>query len=401
MLLIGIGCVIAGIALSVKPTIIRLQKANNLFAPEEIVYNFTHMPEIFRTKELPAASHPHIFPNGPALTLPESFEAFGKTINTQEWLQETKTTGLLVAQDGRIVFEQYYLGNQADNAHISWSLAKSFISALIGIAIQEGKIESVHDPVDEYAPLLKGTGYEGVSLKNVLQMSSGIRFNEDYDDPNSDIVQLARRAALFDSFNDYAKQLVNEKEPGTYRRYTSFDTQVLAMVLQGATGESVTDYMSKKLWQPFGAEHSAWWIVDASGMEMGFGGLNATLRDFAKLGQLYLDHGMLNGKPIVPDAWISASLSMDSAHLLPGLNGSADSSIGYGYQWWIPDSPQRDYFAQGIYSQYIFVSPMTNTVIVKTSADPNYGSDESKRTVQHVEMFRAIATAARKLPLAN
>lgn len=392
----GVLALMTSVTLYVWPWAMRLHKASTLFKPEEIVYNFTHMAEIFPATRVPASTQSQPLPVGTAIQLPEQFAIFGETHNTDEFLKKTGTTGLLVLQNGQIVFEQYYQGHHPDEVHISWSLAKSTLSALTGIALHEGLIHSVQDPVDQYAPDLKGTGYEGVRLKDVLQMSSGIRFNENYDDEKSDIAQLARIEAVGGSFNAYAKNLVNENKPGTYRRYKSFDTQVLAMVLRGATGRSIADYMHEKLWQPLGAEHDAWWLVDSNGMEMGFGGFNATLRDYARFGELYLNEGTLNGSAIVPSTWVNESLTMDGPHLQPGHNPQADSAIGYGYQWWIPDSPQRDFLAIGVYDQFIYVSPMTHTVIVKNSADVNYTSDDYIPTMQHVELFRAIATAASK-----
>ena len=159
------------------------------------------------------------------------------------------------------------------------------------MALEEGKIDSIHDQVDKYAPVLKGSGYEGVSIKNVLQMSSGIQFTEDYGDLKSDIVRLAA-AFTAGSLNEFIVSLTNEREPGTYNKYISADTQVLSMVLKGATNKNLTEYMQTKLWSHLGAEYNAEWVIDRNGTELALGGLNAALRDYARFGTV--DNESLN-----------------------------------------------------------------------------------------------------------
>lgn len=372
----------------------RVYVAATLFDRGSIVSHFTHMAEIFPSTPLPASTAPRALPQGVPLALPPRFSAFGKTFPLTQYLRDTGTDGLIVLQDGNVVFEQYYQGHDARSLHISWSLAKSMISAMLGIAVHEGAIHSVQDPVDRYAPSLKGTAYEGIPLKDVMQMSSGVAFNENYDDDNADVVRLARTLVLGGSFNAYAKKLKREFPPGTHRHYSSFDTQVLAMVLEGATGKRLPDYMRDKLWQPLGAEHEARWLVDSTGMAMGFGGLNAVLRDYARFGQMYLDKGRVGGRQVVPAAWIRESLTMDAPHLLPQAGPQNEHGIGYGYQWWIPEDAQRDFMGIGVYNQFIYVAPSTRTVIVKQSANFRYTSDDFVPIMEHLAMFRAIAAAA-------
>lgn len=384
--------VVALIALA--PVLRRAWVAQTLFTPGRIVHHFTHMAQVFPSVPVPPAPSPRALTSGPALALPASFQAFEKTFGVAAYLRATGTDGLIVLQDGHVVFEQYYQGHTAATPHISWSLAKSMISAMIGIAREEGAIASVDDPVERYAPRLKGTAYEGVPLKAVLQMSSGVRFDENYDNPKADVVQLARTLVLGGSFNAYAGKLAREHAPGTVRHYSSFDTQVLAMVLEGATGRRLPDYMREKLWQPLGAEAEARWLVDSEGMAMGFGGFNAVLRDYARFGQLYLDKGKVGERQLVPAAWIRESTTMDAAHLLPQAGQQNEHGIGYGYQWWIPQDAARDYMGIGVYNQFIYVAPSTRTVIVKQSANHRYTADDFVPIMEHLALFRAIAAAA-------
>lgn len=387
---------LAAVALAVVaawPLLHRLYVAQTLFRPATIVQNFTHMADIFPARVVPASGTPRPLPAGTPIALPAQFEAYGRH-DTAAYLRDTGTDALLVLQDGKLVFEQYYQGVTPATPHISWSLAKSMISMLIGVAIQEGKIHSVNDPVDRYAPELRGTAYAGVPLRDVLHMASGVKFDENYDNRDADVVKLARTLVLGGSFNAYARNLAREHAPGTHRHYSSFDTQVLAMVLRGATGQTVAGYQQDKLWGPLGAEHDAWWLVDGEGMEMGFGGFNAVARDYARFGQLYLDRGRVGDRQLVPEQWVLDSVRMDAPLLRPQAGQPNELGIGYGYQWWVPEDGARDYMGIGVYNQFIYVSPATRTVIVKNSANARYTSDDFVPIMEHLAMFRAIAAVA-------
>jgi len=250
----------------------------------------------------------------------------------------------------------------------------------------------LQDSVDGYAPLLKGSGYEGVTIKDVLQMSSGIQFTEDYGDLKSDIVRLAA-AFTTGSVNKFVASLPNERKPGTFNKYVSADTQVLSMVLRGATRKKMTEYMQLKLWSHLGAEYDAKWLVDRTGTELALGGLNAALRDYAKLGLLYLNQGRnFKGEQLISASWIKDSITPDAPHLMPGRdNPDSSSSMGYGYQWWIPENPQGDYSAIGIYGQFIYVHPTHKVVIVKTSAYADFNNSGKEMELESMEAFRSIA----------
>ena len=195
------------------------------------------------------------------------------------------------------------------------SVAKSFTSALVGIAVSEGHIRSIADPITNYVASLKGSAYDGVSIKDILQMSSGTRWSEDYGDPNSDIARLGAALGPGGSLTDFLGTMVREVEPGTRNLYNSADTQALGELLTQATGNSVTAYMQEKLWQPLGMEAPAYWINDSQGMEMTFAGLNATARDYAKLGELYRNKGRWGDQQLIPENWVEASTVADAEHL--------------------------------------------------------------------------------------
>jgi len=361
----------------------------HLFDEDRIVENFRSFDAVWPTRALKKSSNPFIYPKAQSISLPSEFTYLGKKYNGDQFLKDSRTTGFIVIQNDSIVYENYFLGNTETTRNISWSMAKSFVSALIGIAVEEGHIESVMKNVDDYCPILKGSGYEGVMIKDVLQMATGVAFNEDYGDFNSDINRWGRGFALGDSQDEFAATLKRELEPGTVNHYVSINTHVLGMVLTAATGKTVTEYMQEKLWSPMGMEHDAYWLVDGAGMEMVLGGLNATLRDFAKIGSLFLHNGNWNGVQIVPTDWVRVSTKPDAPYLEPGYDGY----FGYGYQWWIPPGKDGAYMAQGVYNQNVYINPRTRTVIAKLSANHRYNESEYRpsHAEMAIEMYRAIA----------
>ena len=395
--------IIITITLLYQKKLVRLYTAVTLYDQDKIVNNFLTMYQSFNSTVIPASTQPFYFPLQ-IKALPDSFEYDGNLITTQNFLKNSQTTGFLVIKNGTIVYEDYQLGHQQDKQHISFSMAKSFVSALMGIAIEEGFITSIEQAVTDYVPELMGSGYEGVSIKNVLQMSSGVSFNEDYGDFNSDINRFSRATAFGTSLDDFSASLVREKEPGTYHHYVSIDTQVLGMVLTRATGQTLTHYLSEKIWQPLGMEHPAYWLADDTNMELALGGLNVSLRDYAKLGWLYLNQGSWtdkqgNTQQIVPKQWVIDSITADAPHLVAGENNPASSSsFGYGYQWWLPLGAEDEFAAQGIYNQYIYVDPDQKLVIVKNSANYRFTDKSLNWSAKHYAMFRATSEYFSKEP---
>lgn len=377
-----------------RAKIYRLNFALKMFSGVEQVERFRSVETYFPTRVISPSSSPSVFPRTQQqITLPTSFTYEGKQNNTNNFLTETDATGLVVIKNDTILFEKYYRGNTENSHTIAWSVTKSFVSALMGIAIQEGAVKSINDPAIKYVPELKNSAYENITIKNLLQMSSGVGWNEDYSDFNSDINRFGRTLALGNSFEGFVKTLKKDKEQGIYNRYNSFDTQVLGMIISRATKKNLAAYLQEKIWIPVGMENKAWWIIDDEGDEFAAAGLNASLRDYARFGKLYLNKGMHNGKQIVPKQWVTASLFPDAPHLQPNTNENSDSSFGYGYQWWIPESTEKEFLAIGIYNQFIYVNPTHNIIIAKSSANSSYGStnnEESYREAETIEFFRAI-----------
>lgn len=310
----------------------------------------------------------------------------GEKRKVEDLLSKTNTGGILVLKKGKIAFENYYNGYDEESTVTSWSVAKSYISALIGIAVNEKKIHSINDLVTKYVPELKGSGYDGVTIKQVLEMSSGVRFNEDYTDPDSDLNQLI--GYLFfegGSIDEYVKGLVRETKPGTHK-YKSVDTQVLGLILKKATGVPVSKYLEEKIWKPMGATHDAYWSTDLTGNEISFALLNANMKDMAKFGELMMNEGKFKGKQIIPRQWAIDSVKPHRKELAPG---TADPYFGYGYQWWVPQNAKygEEFSAIGIYGQFIYVNKKYDVVIVKSSCDPLVIENDAET----IEAFRSIA----------
>ena len=362
--------------------------------------NFARVRELAPTRKMPAATRPFTWPTGPTIELPATYLFQGQERSTEQFLVDTDTAALLVLVDGTIRTERYLLSGGPNVNWVSMSVAKSFVSCLVGIAVDEGKIRSIDDPISDYVPVEPGSAYDGVPIRTVLHMSSGARWNEDYNDPESDIHQISRAMlGLGGGLDGFVSRMVRQSEPETVCRYNSGETQVLGALLARVTGQNVSDYMHEKLVEPLGFESPGFWITDMRGVEMSYAGLNLTARDFAKLGELYRNHGVWQGQRIVSEDWVRASTTIDSPIREPGrpIVGDHGFDLGYGYQWWIPAGDRGDYSAIGILNQLVYVDPTTRTTIVKLSANRLYGTsteEATNRDTENVEFLRAIALHA-------
>src|SRR5712672_1140534 len=371
----------------------RVAKRNAIMTPQNRAEAFRSMDTAFPfhvikragpVSELPRAERP--------LEITYSFGGASHTL--QDFLARTRTTGFLVIKDGKIVSERYFDGANQNSHFTSWSVGKSFTSTLVGIAIAEGKIASVDKPVSEYIPELKGSGYDGVPIKDILQMSSGIKFTEVYSNLESDVQIMWRRTMTEESerLNHYAASLTRLEPPGSRFEYRSVDTQVLGWLVMRATGVGLADYLSEKIWQPLGMESDATWLTDhpAEGTEAAFCCINATLRDYGRFGLLFLNKGKRNGKQIVPESWVAQATSVQSPQvrfgkIIPG------TQIGYGYQWWLLPGDDHAFSAEGVFFQFIYVEPRENLVIVKTSAFDDFWDD--KLEAEQWAAYRAVGNA--------
>ena len=358
-----------------REQLVRLWAVNSIFDADRIVGNFSNMNRAFLNQPL-GPEDPVIteFATGSALVLPD-----GMT----DWMTERNVTSLVVVKDGALVHESYLLGTQADDLRIGWSLSKSFISALMGVIVNEGHIPSLDVPVTDYVPQLKGGAYDGATIRNVLNMATGVTFDEDYLDYHSDINRMGRILALGGTMDDFAAGLTETfAKPGTDWQYVSIDTHVIGMVIRGATGRSITELMAEKIVAPLGVERQPYYLTDGVGVAFVLGGLNLTSRDFARFGQMFLQGGSWAGQQVIPQDWVITSTTASAP--------TEADEYGYGFQWWTPrDARPREYMGRGIYGQYLYINEPEGTVIVLTAADPDFRD----RRVQdeNIAWFRALA----------
>lgn len=275
-------------------------------------------------------------------------------VSLNQFLSDTQTVAFLIIKDDVIIMEKYFGTYTARSILPSFSVAKSFVSALIGIAIAEHSLRDVRQPITDFLPELRGKGFENITIEHLLQMTSGIQFSERYD-TISDVGKLYYTADIMHRIG----VLQIKGSPGTTFHYKSIDTQLLGIILTRSTGRPLARYLEEKIWQPLGMEFDASWSLDRQdGIEKAFCCLNARARDFAKFGRLYLHHGNWHGHPIVPEAWVRRSTQIDTHH---------GSVWWYQYQWRLASKTDGDFFAVGLHGQYIYVNPKRNMIMVKFS----------------------------------
>jgi len=373
------------------------------FNPETRVENFRSMETKFPAAQIKASGSGKQWPGLETATpIDIDYRFRGETRQLSEFIERTTTTGLLVLKNGKALHEQYLFGERASDTHTSWSVAKSFTSTLVGMLLDDGKIKSLDDPIDTYIPALQGTAYGAASIEAVLQMSSGIDFEERYGKPGSNSAFtmsdaqkiLYRTWLLGESMNELLAAYPKKEEPGTRFEYRSSDTHVLAWLVQEIEGEPFAKIVQDRIWQPLGMTKNASWLYDGASdpMPIGFCCLQATLRDFARLGELYRLGGVWQGQQILSPEWIGAATTPKGDHMQAGV---ATPTYGYGYQWWVPENSDREYLARGIWGQYVWVDEVAGVVISRTSVDERFAANLAETTVTFRAIVQAVAPEAR------
>lgn len=368
------------------PTMINARA--HMFSPALNVLTFQHMDQIFATRTVKAGNNVWVLPEKP-VSLDDGYTLDGETVSLAAYLEATSTNALVVVKDGAIVHESYRNGSDANTRFMTFSVAKSYVSTLIGLALDDGFIKSLDDKVTDYLPEMAGSGYDGPTIRNLLHMRSGVEWQEIYQfGSDTQLTQVHDNSLVAYKYRwcDYAANdsVASPNKPGEVFNYATLDTSVLGCVLERAVGKTGAEYMSEKLWKPAGMENDAYWVMDGPedvGREFFGAGLNATARDHARFGLMFLNKGQANGKQIVPADWVDEATIPDE-----GFEPTAEGEpFGYQYQWWtIPGSDA--YSAIGLFHQFIYVDPENNLVIVKASHTPDpVGHDE-----ENLELFRQI-----------
>jgi CubicO group peptidase (beta-lactamase class C family) len=319
---------------------------------------FRAMEKLVKVNDIAKGSAVYPLPSGTPITLPQDVDAYMKA---------QRNAGLIIIQDGKIRFEKYALDYGKDGRWTSFSVAKSLTSTLVGAAIKDGFIKSLDDKVTAYIPDLKGSAYDDVSVKQLLTMTSGVKWNEDYTDPKSDVAlfNLHKAEPGVDVTVSYMRKLPREAPAGSKWVYKTGETNLIGVLVSSATKKTLSAYLSEKVWKPFGMEQDGAWMLGSTGHEISGCCVSASLRDYARFGQFILGGGMAGGKPVLPDDWLASATTKQADIGTPGR--------GYGYQWWTNDD--GSFAAQGIFGQGIFIDPKRKLVIASngnwpTATDP-------------------------------
>jgi CubicO group peptidase (beta-lactamase class C family) len=288
----------------------------------------------------------------------------GKSSTIDAFMKDNRISGVIAIKDGTVILEKYALGRKPTDRWTSFSVAKSVTATLIGAAVKDGYITSIYDPITKYIPELKGSAYEDVSLRRVMTMTSGVKWNENYADPKSDVSRAGTMPwkGGLNPLVEYMSKLPREAAPGTKWVYKTGETDLAGIALGRAlAGKTLSQYASEKLWAPYGMDQDAIWMLDKAGHERGGCCMSMTLRDYGRIGQFMLGGGVIDGKSILPDGWVEDATS----NQLP--KSAREKGQSYGYFWW-PRADGEGYTAQGIFGQGIAVFPEDNLVIAFNSA---------------------------------
>jgi len=340
-------------------------------SPDLAVRTYRNIDRLFPTRAIERGTTTHALPQAAkaltALTIPVGNAAYG----LGDFLSINRVSGLLILKDGKIAHETCQYGNNQRTRWMSMSVAKSVTSTLIGAALKDGYIASIDDPVTRYVPRLKGSAYDGVTVRNVLMMASGVRWNETYTDPTSDRRRLleAQISQVPGSAMDLMSRLPRANAPGSVYNYSTGETQVAGEIVRNAVGKPLAQYLSEKIWAKAGMEAPAnWWLDSPDGVEIGGSGISATLRDYGRFGLFIMNDGVIAGEQVLPPGWVAEAGSPKV------LTTGAPSN--YGYLWWIPggqSAADHAFFALGIMGQQIYINQKEKVVIVVWGAqtDPN------------------------------
>ena len=338
------------------------------------------LDSFFLTRTVKAGGRVHALDRGRPLA---AFETGGsRARDFDQFVTDQRVRGVLVLQDGRIRLERYTAPHGPATRWNSFSVAKSLTSTLVGAALKDGAIRRLDDPLTRYIRALRGSAYEGVTVRQLLTMTSGVRWNEDYTDPQSDVARMYALAPDpgFDMTVSYVRKLPRESPPGAKWVYKTSETNLAGVLVAEATGKRLADYLSEKIWRPYGMERDAEWMIDDVGHEQGGCCLAVTLRDFGRFGQFVLDGARISGKPIAVDNWL-AEATRTQVSTGPGS--------GYGYQWWTREDGTFE--GRGIYGQTLHIDPARRVVIVVNSATERPTGRESGEARR--EFIAAVKTA--------
>jgi CubicO group peptidase (beta-lactamase class C family) len=326
---------------------------------------------------IPASTAPLALPPGPPLQLP---------IDIDTYMAGQRSAGLVVLHNGKLRLERYGLDFDKDGRWTSFSVAKSFTSTLVGAALRDGYIKSMDDKVSDYIPDMKGSAYDDVSVRQLLTMTSGVRWNEDYADPNADVAKFNNHKPEdgVDALVSYMRKLPRDVPAGTRWLYSTGETNLVGILVSQATKKPLADYLAEKVWQPAGMEQQATWLLSKTGKEISGCCIQAATQDFARFGQFILNGAQVNGQSIVPEGWLQEATTRRTTINQPGR--------GYGYQWWTYDD--GTFAARGIFGQGIFIDPQRK-IVIASNANWAGGARDPAASDAREAFYKAVQKAVR------
>lgn len=333
------------------------------------------LPVLAKSRVVPAGGTPSPLLAGPPLALPLDVDAY---------MAQQRSAALVILHDGKLRLERYGLGFDRDGRWTSFSVAKSITSTLLGAAVRDGHIRSLDDKVSDYIYEMKGSAYDDVSIRQLLTMTSGVRWNEDYADPNSDVARFNNHQPEegVDALVSYLRKLPRAVPPGTRWNYSTGETNLVGVLVVRATGKPLASYLSEKIWMPAGMEQQATWVLSRTGQEISGCCIQAATRDFARFGQFILGGARVGGQPIVPDGWLAQATARQADIGRPGR--------GYGFQWWTYDD--GSFAARGIFGQGIFIDPRRGLVIA-SNGDWAGGATGRAESMAREDFYKAVQKA--------
>jgi CubicO group peptidase (beta-lactamase class C family) len=357
--------------------------------PDIQVRTFRNTERLFPTRTVKCGTHVYPLPQSEAPLKGVEFTSAGKKYDMYDYMSLNRVSGLLILKDGKIAFERYELGNNETTRWMSMSVVKSITSTLVGVAIKDGHIKSIDDPVTNYLPALRGSAYEGVRIRDLLQMASGVKWDETYTNPVSDRrrmleLQLSGNPG---SILQLMSRLARAGEPGTIWNYNTGEAHVVGELIHAAVKRPVAQYLSERIWSKFGMESDAtWWLESSNGQEIGGSGLSATLRDYGRFGLFVMNHGVVGGEQILPEGWVGEA---GTSKIIGG------KKVNYGYMWWLPDASANPvhkgaFLARGIFGQSIYINPAANVVVAVWSARPKPTGPD---TISDEDFYAAVVRA--------
>lgn len=360
--------------------------------PDIQVNTFRNIDRLFATARIAHGGDVLPLPAAEQMLENFRFESNGKTYDLYDYVSLNRVSGLLVIKDGKVAREEYQLGNTENTRWMSMSVVKSITATLIGAAIQDGHIKKIDDPIVQYLPDLKGSAYDGVTVRNLLQMASGVGWNETYTDPKSDRRRMleVQNAQTPGGVLKLMSELPRAADPSTRWNYSTGETHVAGALVRAAVGKPVSEYLSERIWSKVGMESDAtWWLESPDGLEVGGSGLSATLRDYGRFGLFLLNDGIVGGERILPEGWVTEAGSPKT------VNGK---QVDYGYMLWpIPESKgtfnEGAFEARGIFGQHVYMNPREKVVIVVWGALPK---PTNMAPIRDNDFFAATVKALRQ-----